>query len=608
MNPVPRIPMAAHTPTQPVAAPESAVADAAHGPAHGAFADLMRAVFEPHESSHANHAHLRQGTFWENENSSSRMKAMDISETNPADTQTHFNASNSADNEIDRGSKTAAATTSAFGDGPQARKNPANPVDSASQKKSGISKPGARTVSSAGQQDDNGDVAVRTSKNDLVEGSKKAEGSVSGSPDGTTFNFAAAVPVAVCNVAVPASPMGTSTCSGSENSNLSDILSTETNTGSTCSADAAGSSSPDAANLLLAENGAGASPGNEGPVQAASLQMQPAGHAPETTGKENSSTPVAASGNEKAVQQSTGMNGVAFSVKNVESDATAPVLKDSASPASGNNMSANPGTAGNSSSAPASNGAGNTASSNNVAVAANANSVSKDAASVSSGTGSPNAIQEKNSLPDHGIAPVTPVAALHGSPASSASSVMPHNVMAPVGTIPAGIGTTQARPAPIHTASDTFAALDSSAAADHGVLLHAAPHQVAVGVSDPALGWVEVRAERVQGQVTAAVTASSAASHQALTSVLPLMATYLQDHHPGVHQLHLDNAFAGHHAGAGSQNGSPAQQHGEGNRGAAPANFETARVSGNKVPSVEPAVPGASATVIRGEHKVSLRA
>jgi flagellar hook-length control protein FliK len=126
-------------------------------------------------------------------------------------------------------------------------------------------------------------------------------------------------------------------------------------------------------------------------------------------------------------------------------------------------------------------------------------------------------------------------------------------------------GSTSARA----TTSDAFTALDSAAAADRGVLLHAAPHQVAVGVSDPSLGWVEVRAERVSGQIAAALTTSSAASHAALTSVLPTMATYLQEHQAGVHQVHVETSLAGRQAGTGSQGQASSQNQ----AGTAPENL-----------------------------------
>lgn len=108
------------------------------------------------------------------------------------------------------------------------------------------------------------------------------------------------------------------------------------------------------------------------------------------------------------------------------------------------------------------------------------------------------------------------------------------------------------------TPSDTFAALDSAASGERGVLLHAASHQVSVGITDPSLGWVEVRAERIAGQVTAALATNSAASHAALTSILPSMATYLQEHHSGVQQLQVETGLTGGQSGTGSQ-GQPSQ-------------------------------------------------
>lgn len=120
---------------------------------------------------------------------------------------------------------------------------------------------------------------------------------------------------------------------------------------------------------------------------------------------------------------------------------------------------------------------------------------------------------------------------------------------------PSNTGVTAA----LATTSDAFTALDSAGAGERGVLLHAAPHQVAVGVSDPSLGWVEVRAERISGQITAALSTNSSASHAALTSVLPTMATYLQEHHAGVQQVHVETSLAWGQPGAGSQGQSPSQ-------------------------------------------------
>jgi len=158
------------------------------------------------------------------------------------------------------------------------------------------------------------------------------------------------------------------------------------------------------------------------------------------------------------------------------------------------------------------------------------------------------------------------------------------------------------------TTADAFTALDSAASGERGVLLHAAPHQVAVGVSDPSLGWVEVRAERVSGQIAAALTANSAASHAALTSVLPTMATYLQEHHAGVQQVHVESSLAGGQAGTSSQ-GQPSSQS---EAPTVPDNLTAANAATNSWN----AVPVGSAAVATGQrnnfihegHHFSIRA
>ncbi len=158
------------------------------------------------------------------------------------------------------------------------------------------------------------------------------------------------------------------------------------------------------------------------------------------------------------------------------------------------------------------------------------------------------------------------------------------------------------------TTADAFTALDSAAAGERGVLLHAAPNQVAVGVSDPSLGWVEVRAERVSGQIAAALTTNSAASHAALTSVLPTMATYLQEHQAGVHQVHVETSLAGGQAGTGSE-GQPSSQ----SETRTPADNLTvanaATNSGNALPAGSAAVAaGQRKNFIHEGHHFSIRA
>lgn len=116
------------------------------------------------------------------------------------------------------------------------------------------------------------------------------------------------------------------------------------------------------------------------------------------------------------------------------------------------------------------------------------------------------------------------------------------------------------------TASSAFAAMDRVDSAPASVLLHSAPHQVAVGVTDPGLGWIEVRAERIAGQMTAALTANSAASHAELSAALPAMASYLNEHHHAVQHIHVQTGLAGGQNPGGSQSNSQGNAAGQQSR------------------------------------------
>jgi hypothetical protein len=102
------------------------------------------------------------------------------------------------------------------------------------------------------------------------------------------------------------------------------------------------------------------------------------------------------------------------------------------------------------------------------------------------------------------------------------------------------------------TASATFSAMDQAGSNLSGSLLHATSNQVTVGMKDPGLGWIEVRAERVGGQISAALTANSATTHAELTSVLPAMSTYLNDHRQPVQQIYVETRQPSQNS-AGSQ-------------------------------------------------------
>jgi hypothetical protein len=107
------------------------------------------------------------------------------------------------------------------------------------------------------------------------------------------------------------------------------------------------------------------------------------------------------------------------------------------------------------------------------------------------------------------------------------------------------IGRSADRNLPISlTPSGAFSAMDQAGSNLSGSLLHATSNQLTVGVKDPGLGWIEVRAERVGGQISAALTANSATTHAELTSALPAISSYLNDHHQPVQQIYVETGQA----------------------------------------------------------------
>ena len=208
--------------------------------------------------------------------------------------------------------------------------------------------------------------------------------------------------------------------------------------------------------------------------------------------------------------------------------------------------------------------------------------------------------------------PAKDLPASHASPADSSVGFQNTASVLSSGSHSGAIGipssSTSAATVTRATAVDAFTALDSAAAGERGVLLHAAPHQVAVGISDPLLGWVEVKAERISGQIAAALTANSSASHAALTSVLPTMATYLQEHHAGVQQVHVEASLTGGQAGAGSQGQSPSNgdaRTAADNRAVA----ESVSSGWNAAPRGTGIIPMSQGTnFLNEEHRFSIRA
>lgn len=156
-------------------------------------------------------------------------------------------------------------------------------------------------------------------------------------------------------------------------------------------------------------------------------------------------------------------------------------------------------------------------------------------------------------LPGH-AAPINPVSTLPltSGLAAPAMGNIPGGHMGTSAAMPIGRAADRTAP-PSVTPSATFSAMDRAGSGPGGSLLHASPNQVSVGVADPHLGWIEVRAERVGGQVTAALTVNSITSHTELTSALPAISSYLNDHHQAVQHIHVEPGQAAWQTAAGSQ-------------------------------------------------------
>lgn len=138
---------------------------------------------------------------------------------------------------------------------------------------------------------------------------------------------------------------------------------------------------------------------------------------------------------------------------------------------------------------------------------------------------------------EHAAAPGTAVPVEHvassvtlaGLKASSAGVPVPaftgHEVSAaaappPSTALPASFA---AHRAAVPLSGTAFDHIDSGMAPQ---VLSRTPQRLEVGVRDPGLGWVEIRAHSAEGQIGATVSASQAA-HPALAAQLPAMRDYL---------------------------------------------------------------------------------
>ncbi|MBB6147224.1 hypothetical protein HNQ77_005218 [Silvibacterium bohemicum] len=140
--------------------------------------------------------------------------------------------------------------------------------------------------------------------------------------------------------------------------------------------------------------------------------------------------------------------------------------------------------------------------------------------------------------------------ALHGpltaDPVMSDLAISGSATIGPTVTVPALIGPAATGPASSAVAHgsasvaglDPYQRLDQAAPA---VTLHSTANRFAVGVHDPALGYLEIDAHSAAGQISAALVTNSALSHASLAAQLPSLHEYLGDQqvrlsHLGVEQ------------------------------------------------------------------------
>jgi hypothetical protein len=110
--------------------------------------------------------------------------------------------------------------------------------------------------------------------------------------------------------------------------------------------------------------------------------------------------------------------------------------------------------------------------------------------------------------------------------------------------------------------ANAFQRLDSGGTP--ATLLHSSTHQIAVGVHDPSLGWLEVQTQSSAGHVSATLTASSAEAHASLAAQAPAITQYLADRDVSVHSLNVHSQSdpqAGTSGGGQSQSGSGNDSH-----------------------------------------------
>ena len=117
------------------------------------------------------------------------------------------------------------------------------------------------------------------------------------------------------------------------------------------------------------------------------------------------------------------------------------------------------------------------------------------------------------------------------------------------------------------TTVNPYQRLDQGTAPPAAVI-NSSANRVAVGLHDPALGWVEIKTQSTAGQVSAALLTASSQTHESLAAQLPSLAQFLADREVRVGSLTVEQQPPGGNvesqASSGGRQDSNAQQEGGG--------------------------------------------
>lgn len=105
-----------------------------------------------------------------------------------------------------------------------------------------------------------------------------------------------------------------------------------------------------------------------------------------------------------------------------------------------------------------------------------------------------------------------------------------------------------------------FQRLDSGEAP--ATLLHSSAHQIAVGVHDPSLGWLEVQTQSTAGHISATLSTASTDAHANLAAEMPAITQYLADRNVSLHSLSVDTQGSAAGGGQSQQSSSGDAQQG----------------------------------------------